>query len=79
MSEQPNTPGSDEVAAARQEAADYVVERVESWHEGAEPETVRENLADGMSQAQVPVQADELDRMARDIHDGGSTEAPDVE
>jgi hypothetical protein len=78
MSEQQSNPGSEE-ADARQQAADYVVERVESWDEGAQPEQVREDLEDGMAEAQVDVADGELDRMAEDIHDRGSTDTPDVE
>ncbi|HSP60270.1 MAG TPA: hypothetical protein VLO09_04350 [Ornithinimicrobium sp.] len=69
--------GPDE-SEARQQAADYVVERAESWDEGARPETVREDLEEGLSQAQVDVEEGELDRMAEEIHDRGSTESPDV-
>lgn len=77
MSDQQSSAGPDE-ADARQEAADYVVERVESWDEGAHPETVRKDLQEGMSEAQVDVEEGELDRMAKEIHDEGSTETPDV-
>lgn len=77
MSEQQNSPGSEE-ADARQEAAEYVVDRVESWDEGAQPETVREDLEEGMAEAQVEVAEGDLDQMAEDIHDEGSTETPDV-
>lgn len=61
---------------AKQEAAEHVVERVESWHEGAETDTLREELADGMDQAGVETSGEELDRMAEEIHDEGSTEEP---
>lgn len=67
-----------EVADARQEAAEHVVERVESWDEGAEPGTVRRDLEEGMAQAGVSVDDAELDRMAEDIHDEGRTQTPDV-
>ena len=77
MSEQQSTPGSEE-ADARQEAAEHVVDRVESWDQGAQPETVREHLEEGMAEAQVDVQEGELDQMSDDIHDKGSTETPDV-
>ncbi|QFG68528.1 hypothetical protein [Ornithinimicrobium pratense] len=77
MSEQQNTPGSEE-ADARQEAAEYVVDRVESWDEGAQPETVREDLREGMAEAQVDVDEGDLERMAKDIHDKGSTDTPEV-
>lgn len=77
MSEQQNRPGSEE-ADARQEAAEHVVDRVESWDEGAQPETVRKDLQEGMAEAQVDVDEGQLDRMAEDIHDEGSTETPDV-
>ncbi|MFC6420912.1 hypothetical protein [Ornithinimicrobium tianjinense] len=78
MSDQQSSPGPEE-ADARQQAAEYVVERVESWDEGAEPETVREDLEEGMAEAEVDVPEEELDRMADDIHRDGSTDAPDVE
>ncbi|WP_131104724.1 hypothetical protein [Ornithinimicrobium sufpigmenti] len=77
MSEQQSTPGSEE-ADARQEAAEYVVDRVESWDEGSQPDVVRKDLEEGMAEAQVDVEDSELDRMAEDIHDEGSTETPDV-
>ncbi|WP_256842175.1 hypothetical protein [Ornithinimicrobium cryptoxanthini] len=79
MSDQPTGSATDEVSDARQEAAENVVERVESWDEGAEPATVRENLEEGMEEAGVQVEDAELDRMSEDIHDDGSTEAPEVE
>lgn len=75
--DQENTAGADE-ADARQQAADYVVERTESWDEGAQPETVREDLEEGLSEAEVDVEDEEIDRMAKEIHDEGSTERPDV-
>lgn len=78
MSEQQSSAASEE-SEARQEAAEYVVERVESWDEGAEPETVRQDLEDGMAQAQVEVDEDDLDQMATEIHDQGSTDTPEVE
>lgn len=76
MSDQQST-GSEE-SAARQEAAQHVVDRVESWDEGAQPETVRKDLEEGMAEAQVDVEEGELDRMAEDIHEDGRTDAPDV-
>ena len=63
-----------EVQQAKQEAADHVVERVESWQDGAEQETVREELADGMEQAGVEVDDTELDRTAEQIHATGHAE-----
>lgn len=77
MSDQQSTGGAEE-ADARQQAADYVVERAESWDEGARPETVREDLEEGMAQAEVDVDEGELDRVAQEIHDDGSAETPDV-
>ncbi|USQ75680.1 hypothetical protein [Ornithinimicrobium cryptoxanthini] len=79
MSDQPTGSATDEVSDARQEAAENVVERVESWDEGAEPATVREDLQEGMEQAGARVEDAELDRMSEEIHDDGSTEAPEVE
>lgn len=78
MSDQQPENGSAEVTDAKHEAVEHVVERAESWDEGAEPATVREDLEEGMEQAAVPVEDSELDRMAEEIHDDGSTEAPDV-
>jgi hypothetical protein len=77
MSDQQSSPGSEE-SDARQEAAEHVVDRVESWDEGARPETVREDLEEGMAEAQVDVPEGDLDRMAQEIHDDGRTQAPDV-
>lgn len=77
MSDQQSNPGSEE-AEARQQAAEYVVDRVESWDEGAQPETVREDLEEGMAEAQVEVEEGELDQMAQDIHEDGRTDTPDV-
>lgn len=79
MSNQPTENSSDEVTDARREAAEHVVERAESWDEGAQPETVREDLKEGMDQAGVQVEDAELDRIAQEIHDEGSAEAPRVE
>ncbi|MCK0112462.1 hypothetical protein MWU75_09965 [Ornithinimicrobium sp. F0845] len=79
MSDQPRETGSSEAADARQEAAEHVVDRVGSWDEGAEPQTVRDDLEEGMDKAGVEVDDAELDRMSDEIHDEGTTEAPDVE
>mgnify|MGYP001260775707 CR=1 FL=1 len=79
MSDQPTENDTDDITDAQQQAADHVVERVASWDEGAQPATVREDLQEGMDQADVPVQDSELDRMAEEIHDHGSTESPEVE
>jgi hypothetical protein len=78
MSDQHAEGSAGEVDSARQEAAEHVVERVESWDEGAQPATVREDLEEGMAQAGVEVDGADLDRMAEEIHDEGSTETPDV-
>lgn len=78
MNEQQNDQDPAEVAAAKQEAAAHVVERVGSWDEGAEPEVVRRDLEEGMAQAQVRVDEAELDGMAQDIHDEGRTGTPDA-
>lgn len=78
MSEQHAEGSAAEVDAARQEAAEHVVDRVESWDEGARPETVKDDLREGMSQAGVEVDDADLDRMAGEIHDRGSTETPEV-
>ena len=63
MSENPN-----EVQAAKDEAVDNVVERVESWQDGAEEQTVREELAEGMERAGVDVDLAQLDETAEQIH-----------
>lgn len=63
-----------EVQEAKREAAEHVVERVESWQEGAEESTVREELADGMDQAGVDVDDEQLDETARQIHEHGQAD-----
>lgn len=75
MSEQ-NSANTDpsEIQDAKQEAADRVVERVESWHEGAETETLRQELEEGMTEAQVDVDDADLDQAAQEIHDTGEGE-----
>ena len=78
MSDQHAEGSAGEVDSARQEAAEHVVERVESWDEGARPDTVKDDLREGMSQAGVEVDDADLDRMAGEIHDRGSTEIPEV-
>lgn len=78
MSDQPQH-DSTEVQDAKQEAAENVVERVESWQEGAQPETVKEELAEGMSEAGVEVDDSDLDRAAQQIHDTGEANAPTPE
>ena len=78
MSDQHAEGSADEVESARQEAAEHVVERVESWDEGAQPATVRDDLEEGMAQAGVEVDAADLDRMAKEIHDEGSAGTPEV-
>ena len=47
------------------------MERVESWHEGAETETLRQELEEGMTEAQVDVDDADLDQAAQEIHDTG--------
>lgn len=79
MSEQQSNEDPTEVAEAKREAAGHVVQRVGSWDEGAEPETVRRDLEEGMAKAQVRVDEAELDGMADDIHDDGRTQTPDPE
>lgn len=77
MSDQQSN-GSAEVSDARQDAVENVVERVESWDAGSEPENVRADLEDGLAEAEVEVEQGELDRMAEEIHSEGRTESPDV-
>lgn len=67
MSEQNNQ--QSEVAAAKAEAEQNVVDRVESWHEGAEKETLREELAEGMDEAGVHKSDEEVDQIADDIRE----------
>ncbi|WP_298749116.1 hypothetical protein [uncultured Serinicoccus sp.] len=78
MTEQQSSNAGSEESEARQEAAEHVVERVESWDEGAQPETIREDLEEGMGQAQVEVDDGDLEQMAHEIHDEGSTDTPEV-
>ena len=61
-----------EEEAAKAEAAEYVVDRVESWDEGAEPETVEADLRKGFDQAGVEVDDRTIGDMAQHIHDEGS-------
>jgi hypothetical protein len=63
-----------EVQEAKQEAAENVVERVESWQDGAEQETVREELAEGMERAGVEVDDAQLDETAKQIHARGKAD-----
>lgn len=65
----------DEVTQAKQEAADNVVERVESWHEGAEPQTLEKELKEGFEESGVQVDQEQVGHMAQDIHDRGSTDS----
>lgn len=69
----------DEIIQAKQEAADTVVGRVASWHEGAEPQTLREELAEGFEESGVHVDREQIDDLARDIHDPDTadSEQPD--
>lgn len=79
MSDQQSSRAASEESDARQQAAEYVVDRVQSWDEGAQPETIRQDLEEGMAQAQVDVDEGDLDQMAKEIHDQGSTDTPEVE
>lgn len=65
---------SNEVQQAKQEAAEHVVQRVESWQDGAEEETVREELAEGMEKAGVDVDDADLHVTAEQIHATGSAD-----
>lgn len=67
-SQQPDA-SSQETAAAKEEAAQHVKDRVESWHEGAEKETLREELSEGMDEAGVDVSDREVDDLAEEIRD----------
>ncbi len=74
MSDHEHEDSSREVSEAKQEAADYVVERVESWQDGAEKDTVREELAEGMERAGVQVDDAQLEETAEQIHKQGRAE-----
>lgn len=65
----------DEVTQAKQEAADNVVERVQSWHEGAEPHTVEKELREGFEESEVQVDQERVEQMAQDVHDRGTTDS----
>lgn len=82
MSDQQQESGAgteSEVQEAKQEAADYVVERVESWQDGAEQATVKEELAEGMEQAGVEVDDAQLEETAEQIHGSGTADStPDA-
>lgn len=65
-----------EVQEAKQEAAEHVVDRVESWQDGAEKETVREELAEGMDRAGVEVDDSQLEDTAEQIHTHGRADGP---
>ena len=67
---------TDETTAAKQEAADQVVERVSSWDEGSQPDVARGDLKEGFEEAGVSVDDTEVERLADDIHDG---DEPDVD
>ena len=71
MSHHQHDESSPEVQQAKQEAAENVVERVESWQDGAEEQTVREELAEGMERAGVDVDRAQLDETAEQIHSSG--------
>ncbi|AKT50324.1 hypothetical protein [Arsenicicoccus sp. oral taxon 190] len=63
-----------EVQAAKAEAEDRVVERVESWQEGAEQETVAQELREGFEEAGVDKSEDDVERLAKQIHEDGKAE-----
>lgn len=71
MSHHQHDESNAEVQQAKQEAAENVVERVESWQDGAEEQTVREELAEGMEHAGVDVDEAQLDETAEQIHSSG--------
>lgn len=60
--------------AAKQQAAEYVVEEAQSWHEGSPKETVKEKLEEGLDQAGVSLPADNVEEIARDIHESQEPE-----
>ncbi len=74
MSHHEHDQSDPEVRQAKQEAAENVVERVESWQDGAEEQTVREELAEGMARAEVEVDDAELDETAAQIHATGKAD-----
>lgn len=80
MSHHQHDDSSSEVQQAKQEAAEHVVERVESWQDGAETDTVREELAEGMERAGVEVDGAQLDETAEQIHASGKADrTPDAD
>lgn len=68
-----------EVQAAKEEAVDNVVERVESWQEGAEEQTVAQELREGFDEAGVDVAEGDVDRLAEQIHEDGKADPGSVD
>ncbi|WP_409484737.1 hypothetical protein [Arsenicicoccus dermatophilus] len=60
-----------EIQDAKDEAVDTVVERVESWNDGAEKDTVAEELRKGFDEAEVDVPESDVDQLAEQIHTDG--------
>lgn len=74
-----DTQGRD-VQAAKDEAVENVVERVESYQDGAEQSTVADELRHGLDEAGVDVPEQDVDALAEQIHrDGEAGGTDDVE
>ncbi|MCH8611928.1 hypothetical protein [Arsenicicoccus dermatophilus] len=68
-----------ETQVAKDEAVDAVVERVGSWQDGAEKDTVAEELRKGFDEAEVAVPETDVDRLAEQIHADGTADTEGVQ
>jgi hypothetical protein len=68
-------PGADR--SVKVEAVQAVVDRITSWQDGATEETVRQELLQGLSDAQLEVPSTFVDEVVRRVRD--NTEHFDVE
>ena len=68
-------PGADQ--SVKVEAVQAVVDRITSWQDGATEETVRQELLQGLSDAQLDVPPAFVDEVVRRVRD--NTEHFDVE
>lgn len=55
---------------AKDQAVQYVVDDAKSSWTGSPPETVKENIEEGLQEAQVDVPGDEVEQLAQTIHEG---------
>lgn len=62
-----------EEQSAKVEAAENVVERVESWDAGSQPEVAAADLVEGFAEAGVQVDDDAVAEIAQDVHDDEQT------